>query len=54
MPEKGAAVFEKEQQYSPYRYHSVRPLMGVFQNAVKAFGAGFCGAPLWAAAAGTD
>lgn len=27
---------------------------GVFQNAVKAFGAGFCGAPLWVAAAGTD
>lgn len=54
MPEKGAAVFEKEQQYSPYRYHSVRSLMGVFQNTVKAFGAGFCGAPLWAAAAGTD
>lgn len=27
---------------------------GVFQNAVKAFGAGFCGAPLWVAAAGND
>lgn len=25
-----------------------------FQNAVKAFGAGVCGAPLWVAAAGTD
>lgn len=32
VPEKGAAVFEKEQQYSPYRYHSVRPLMGGFSK----------------------